>query len=158
LPDRYPEKWVVDCKAVGTGEKALAYLSRYLYRGALLEKNIVACENGQVTFRYRNSKTGRYCYRTETGARFLALLLRHVLPKGFRRARNFGVLHPNRKRLIALLHSLLPARPVEPSTPQTRTPILCRCCGQPMIIVRTGVTPFEVAVRTPTLQRGASLM
>jgi hypothetical protein len=30
-----------------------------------------------------------------------------VLPKGFRRARNFGFLHPNSKRLIALLHLLL---------------------------------------------------
>lgn len=29
LPERYPEKWVVDCKAVGTGEKALVYLGRY---------------------------------------------------------------------------------------------------------------------------------
>ena len=28
-----PEKWVVDCKSVGSGEKALVYLGRYLYRG-----------------------------------------------------------------------------------------------------------------------------
>ena len=34
-------------------------------------------------------------------------MLQHVLPKGFRRARNFGFLHPNCKRLIALLHLLL---------------------------------------------------
>jgi hypothetical protein len=33
-PGRYPEKWVVDCKSVGTGEPALIYLGRYLYRGA----------------------------------------------------------------------------------------------------------------------------
>jgi len=31
------------------------------------------------------------------------LVLRYVLPKGFRRARNFGFLHPNSKRLIRLL-------------------------------------------------------
>ncbi len=41
------------------------------------------------------------------GADFLWLILQHVLPKGFRRARNFGFLHPNCKRLIALLHLLL---------------------------------------------------
>jgi hypothetical protein len=34
-----------------------------------------------------------------------------VLPKGFRRARNFGFLHPNCKRLIALLHVLLKFAP-----------------------------------------------
>ena len=33
LPDHYPVEWVVDCKSVGTGEKALIYLGRYLYRG-----------------------------------------------------------------------------------------------------------------------------
>jgi len=34
-------------------------------------------------------------------------VLQHVLAKGFRRARVFGFLHPNRKRMIALLHLLL---------------------------------------------------
>jgi hypothetical protein len=160
LPARHPEHWVVDCKAVGTGEKALVYLSRYLYRGVLLEKHIVACEDGQVTFRYRDSKTGKYRYRTETGARFLALLLRHVLPKGFRRARNFGFLHPNCKRLIALLQILLPGRPPTPTAPVPRPPITCPCCGQPMVIVRTGVTPFDLSrlKPTPTPHRGQQAM
>ena len=31
LPCDVPEKWVVDCRHVGTGEKALVYLGRYLY-------------------------------------------------------------------------------------------------------------------------------
>ena len=39
------------------------------------------------------------------------LLLQQVLPKGFRRARNFGFLHPNSKRLIALLHLVLKLAP-----------------------------------------------
>ncbi len=29
LPQKHPETWVVDCKAVGSGEKALLYLGRY---------------------------------------------------------------------------------------------------------------------------------
>jgi Putative transposase len=58
LPSRYPEKWVVDCKSVGSGEKALIYLGRYLYRGVIAEKDIAACGNGEVSFRYRNAKTG----------------------------------------------------------------------------------------------------
>ena len=32
LPTRHPEKWVVDCQHVGSGEKALVYLGRYLWR------------------------------------------------------------------------------------------------------------------------------
>ena len=43
-------------------------------------------------------------------------MLQHVLPKGFRRARNFGFLHPNRKRLIALLHVLLKFVPYQAAT------------------------------------------
>ena len=57
LPSSYPEEWVVDCKSVGTGEKALVYLGRYLYRGVIQEKDIVACQDGKVTFRYQSSKT-----------------------------------------------------------------------------------------------------
>ena len=93
-PSGLPEAWVVDVKSVGKGDKALVYLGRYLYKGVIQEKDIVACENGKVTFRYRNAKTKRMETRTVSGAKFLWLILRHVLPKGFRRARNFGFLHP----------------------------------------------------------------
>ncbi len=46
LPCCYPRQWVVNCKSVGTGEKALIYLGRYLYRGVIQEKDIVACNDG----------------------------------------------------------------------------------------------------------------
>jgi hypothetical protein len=111
LPGQVPGKWVVDCKPLGNGDKALVYLGRYLYRGVLPEKDILACEQGQVTFRYQNSKTRKMETRTLAGADFLWLLLQHVLPKGFRRARNFGFLHPNSKRLIQLLHVLFKLAP-----------------------------------------------
>jgi len=139
-PARYPSEWVVDCKSVGSGEKALIYLGRYLYRGVIREQDIVACRDGQVSSRYRNAKTGKMECRTESGARFLWLVLQHVLPKGFRRARNFGFLHPNCKRLIALLHLLLKFVPGPPPQKE-RPPILCPCCGAVMIIVKTRVRP-----------------
>ena len=71
LPPSYPDKWVVDCKSVGTGEKALVYLGRYLYRGVIQEKDIIACQDGQVTFRYQDSKTQKMRTRTVSGATFL---------------------------------------------------------------------------------------
>jgi hypothetical protein len=97
LPIQHPREWVVDCKEVGSGEKALIYLGRYLYRGVIQEKDILACENGQVTFRYQNSQTKQIETRTLSAVAFLHLILQHILPKGFRRARNFGFLHPNRR-------------------------------------------------------------
>ena len=138
LPGRYPATWVVDCKSVGAGEKALIYLGRYLYRGVIREEDILSCQDGQVCFRYRHAKTGRMEKRTVSGAEFLWLVLQHVLPKGFRRARNFGFLHPNCKRLIALLQVVLrfdPGRAL--ALVRTRAPMLCACCGAVMAIVKT---------------------
>jgi hypothetical protein len=143
LPACYPKKWVVDCKSVGTGEKALLYLGRYLYRGVIQENDIVACENGKVTFRYRNSKTKQMQRRTVPGVKFLWLILQHVLPRGFRRARNFGFLHPNRKRLIGLLQCLLRLNPKPTLAGIKKRPRLkCRCCGADMTIVQTRIPPL----------------
>ena len=157
LPPCYPKQWVVDCKSVGNGEKALLYLGRYLYRGVIAEKDILACDNDQVSFRYRDAKTGKMQRRTVPGAHFLWLVLQHVLPKGFRRARNFGFLHPNCKRVIALLHGLLKFVP-----PQTmawfkqRAPILCACCGAVMTIVKTRIrSVFTGGIPVPMVTQGA---
>ena len=151
LPARYPQAWVVDCKSVGSGEAALIYLGRYLYRGVIREKDIIACADGQVSFRYRNAKTGKLERRSVPGAHFLWLIVQHVLPKGFRRARNFGFLHPNCKRLIALLHVLLKFAPGRSMAwIKQRPPILCPCCGSVMTIVKTKIrSAFSPGVPVP---------
>ena len=82
VPVCLPERWVVDCKSVGNGEKALVYLGRYLYRGVIQERDILRCAHGQVTFRYRDSASGRNTTRTVSGAHFLWLVLQHVKPQG----------------------------------------------------------------------------
>jgi hypothetical protein len=142
LPVRYPETWVVDCQSVGRGEKALIYLGRYLYKGVIQEKDILACDNGQVTFRYQDGKTKRWLTRTLPGTEFLWLILQHVLPKGFRRTRDFGFLHANSKRLIALLQWLIgidPRRALAQIRP--RPSLCCPECGASMRIVKTRIPP-----------------
>jgi hypothetical protein len=142
-----PEEWVVDCKYVGRGEKALTYLGKYLYRGVLREKDILSCENGQVTFRYTDNQ-GHVKTRTLPGADFLWLLLQHVLPKGFRRARDYGLLHANSKPLIQLLRWIFP-RPFErPYKKSQRPPIRCPACGGVMQIITTRYLPFLKAQPT----------
>ena len=139
LPSDYPTEWVVDCKAVGTGQQALVYLGRYLYRGVLPEKNIVSNENGKVTFRYQNSKTQKWETRTLSGVDFLRKILLHILPKGFRRARNFGFLHPNSKlvKLVQLIKRIFILPPNPRPLPS------CPCCGKPLRIVRTRVKQLQ---------------
>jgi len=140
LPARYPETWVVDVKSVGSGDKALIYLGRYLYKGVIQEKDIIACKEGLVTFRYQDSKTKKMQTRTLPGAQFLSLILQHVLPKGFRRTRNFGFLHANSKRLLALLQELLRLSPIKILVERALRPtIQCPCCGGAMRIVKTRI-------------------
>lgn len=158
LPACHPEKWVVDCKGVGNGEKALVYLGRYLYRGVVQEKDILSCDEAQVSFRYRDSQTGEMAVRTVSGATFLWLILQHVLPKGFRRARNFGFLHPNSKRLIALLQVVLKVMPsADPGWMKPRPPFLCTCCGAPMQVVRRRIPSASDRWRSSSLAESVSM-
>lgn len=153
LPKQYPEAWVVHCKAVGSGQKALVYLGRYLYRGVLPEKDIVANRNGNVTFRYQNSETRKMETRTLSGVDFLRKILLHILPKGFRRARNFGFLHPN-SRLVKLVQLI---KQVVVPPPQPRPAVSCACCGNPMRIVRTRVRCARNASRSQVVIRETAM-
>lgn len=129
-----PRKWVVDCTHVGKGLPALKYLSRYLYRGVILEKNIVSNQNGNVTFKYVHSRTGQIRYRTVAGADFLWLVLQHVLPIGFRRVRDYGFLHGNAKRLLSLVQMILQVI-LEAYASRPRPVFKCPRCKAPMEII-----------------------
>ena len=134
LPARLPDRWVVDCTHVGQGQPALKYLSRYLYRGVISEKNIIANQNGKVTFKYVDSKTGQTRYRTLKGEDFLWLVLQHVLPKGFRRVRDYGFLHGNARKLLVLIQLTLKVMiTTRPSRP--RPVFSCPRCRSPMHIL-----------------------
>ena len=150
LPPKLPDTWVVDCRGVGDGHKALLYLGRYLYRGVIQERDILRCENGNVTFQYRDAKTDKMAQRTLPGADFLWLVLRHVLPKGLRRSRNFGFLHPNSARAVRLLQLLhLRAAPCAPTPPPPSRPAWRCACGQPMHVVRRRMPALQSA-HTPS--------
>ena len=144
LPRVYPQKWVVDCKKVGSGDKAFVYLGRYLYRGVIQEKDILSYTDEKVTFRYKDSKTKRYKKRTLSGVEFIRLILQHVLPRRFRRAREYGLLHPNSKKLIKMLHYLLNVHVTPWKVRLTpRAPITCSGCGGVMKIVQTRIEPIR---------------
>lgn len=134
IPGNVPGEWVVDCSQVGKGISALKYLSRYLYRGVISEKNIISNQNGQITFRYIESKTGKTQYRTLKGEDFLFLILQHVLPRGFRRVRDYGFLHSNAKKLLIVVQLILRVF-LEVIKERPRPVFKCSCCQTPMIIL-----------------------
>lgn len=131
-----PRKWVVDCKHVGRGSSALKYLSRYLYRGVISERSIVSNRDGNITFKYVESRTGNTLYRTLKGEDFLWLVLQHVLPKGFRRARDYGFLHGNAKKLLSLVQLVLQVL-IQTCAPRSRPTFKCPVCQAPMQILAT---------------------
>jgi len=115
----------------------LKYLSRYLYRGVISNQNIIADDGTYVTFQYKDSNTGNMKTRRLRGEDFIALVLQHTLPKGFRRARDYGFLHGNAKRLLQRVQWLLQV--VFPIIdPAQRPRFICKRCQSLMSVV--GIT------------------
>ena len=71
-------------------------------------------------------------------------------------ARNFGFLHPNCKRLIALLQLVLKCVPLQVGAwVKARAPVLCPCCGAAMVIVKTGIRArFDGPMAVPRVAKG----
>ena len=143
IPEKMPDKWVAHCVNVGRGMEALKYLSRYLYRGVISEKNIVSNLNGQVTFKYLESDTGKTKFRTLPGEDFLNLVIQHVLPKGFRRVRDYGFLHGNAKKILCLIQLILYVI-IEELALRPRPVFKCPHCKASMLIVE-----FRRNIRRP---------
>lgn len=136
LPDKVSAKWVAHCEHVGNGLPALKYLARYLYRGVISEKNIVASHNGNVTYRYRDSTTGEFRYKTMKGEDFLHLFLKHVLPKGFRRVRDYGYLHGVARKIRSLIQLILHVFTWMQSKKRQRPKLSCPNCTAQMNVIR----------------------
>jgi hypothetical protein len=143
IPPKVPGKWVAHCVNVGRGIEVLQYLSRYLYRGVISEKNIASNQHGQVTFKYIDSETGETKFRSLPGEEFLHLIVQHVLPKGFRRVRDYGFLHSNAKKLLFLVQLILQVI-IKELVPRPRPAFKCPCCKASMMIVE-----FRRHVRCP---------
>lgn len=133
VPTGIRSEWVVHCTRVGKGLPAIKYLSRYLYRGVISEKNIISSKDGMVTFRYTEN-TGNIQYRTLKGEDFLHLILKHVLPKGFRRIRDYGFLHSKAKKLLFLVQLVLHVQ-LESLKPVPGASFTCPRCQAPMKVL-----------------------
>jgi hypothetical protein len=130
-----PQQWVAQCDRVGRGVQALQYLSRYLYRGVISNRNIIADDGECITFRYQDGETKRWETRTLLGEDFMALLLQHVLPKGLRRARDYGFLHGNAKAILKIVQWVLRV-PLPQLLAPRKAQFQCPHCHGRMLVVR----------------------
>jgi len=129
-----PKQWVAQCKHVGRGLPALKYLSRYLYRGVISNDRIIRDDGDFITFEYVDADSGTTKTRRLRGEDFINLILQHTLPKGFRRARDFGWLHGNAKKRLRIIQWVLRVAIPKPY-PSTRPKFICDLCHAVMVIV-----------------------
>jgi hypothetical protein len=118
----WEEKWCVHCKpAPNATDAVLRYVARYVYRGIIAHRDIVAVTDSHVTFRYKATGTGRLTTMTLRPHEFMRRFLQHVLPSGFHRVRYYGLWSaPSRRKLRRLQLALGCRRPApEPDDSDT---------------------------------------
>jgi hypothetical protein len=153
----FRQDWVVYLKPpFGGPEYVLHYLGRYTHRVAISNHRLVSLNDGQVTFRWRDSAHHNEQKLLPLSLdEFLCRFLLHILPKGFVRIRNFGFL-ANRKRttLLSLCFQLLGSEQ-QPQAEQHASstencPDLWRCpkCGGPMKVIER-LSAAEIQLRSP---------
>jgi len=94
----------------GGPEYVLKYLARYTHRVAISNGRLLRLENGQVTFRWRDSKDHNQTKTmTLDAVEFIQRFLLHILPCGFVKIRHFGFLSSRRRSAaLAVCRQLLP--------------------------------------------------
>jgi hypothetical protein len=104
--------WVVYAKPpFGGPERVLKYLARYTHRVAISNQRLLALQDGQVSFQwkdYREPDKQQSKTLTLSADEFIRRFLIHTLPPGFQRIRFFGFLANRfRKEKLALCRQLL---------------------------------------------------
>lgn len=157
-------EWVVYAKRPFAGPAAvLAYLSRYTHRVAISNSRLIALDEHDVSFRWKDYRAkGKTRTKTMTlGAdEFMRRFLLHVLPNGFHRIRHYGLLaNAGRRENLAKARELLHANP-DAESPGADTPVgiarptfVCPDCGAAMIVVE--ILMRGQPIRAPPPLRGA---
>jgi len=104
--------WNVDSRPAGSGQNALRYLSRYVFKTATSNRTVRLLPDGKVRWHYRESKTGRHTSLDLQPLDFMARFLQHVLPRSYARVRTFGWLHPAAKVRANRVRALLREKPL----------------------------------------------
>jgi len=140
-PDVWNQPWVVHCQAVGDGQAAMKYLAPYVFRVAISNRRLRSVQDGdegqgQVKYDYRPVGSNKYRSISVSAEEFIRRFLQHVLPKGFRKVRHYGLAaarSPMQAELLKwlvtvtlqLVYTLTVAAPRTHQKPQPK----CQSCG-----------------------------
>ena len=150
----YSKKWVVHVKEpIKRCEYVLEYLGRYTHRVAISNHRLLSLEDGQVTFTYKNRKTGQIQKTTIEAVEFIRRFLLHALPSGFVKIRHYGFLaNRNRTKNIAKIRHLQHLPKTEKSEGKSVQEMmlaltgidirLCPCCGKGKMKIIAEIPPY----------------
>lgn len=172
LPGKiWRRRWVVHSQAVGSGQQALQYLSRYIFKTATGNRPLVRLPDGRVRWPYRDSATGQPTHQNLTPEELLRRFLQHVLPPGYHRVRLFGWFHPASRKKLNRVRALFREPPllshpeqqawqpgaelfqkIDPPENKPAPPPQCPRCEKPMLLIgawRAGESPLAIARAPP---------
>lgn len=149
-------RFVVDSKAVGSGQHALKYLAPYVSRGCVANWRVTwSCgsanlDDAMLDLQVKRSGSRRYRPMRLRVTEFIRRWLHHVVPSGLHRVRRYGFLssssrfdHEEILLLIAIaldkLHYLIGTQTLVMPTPPKLT---CQECGGAMICLGITTAPL----------------
>jgi len=148
----FRQDWLVYLKPpFGGPQHVLRYLAGYTHSVAISNHRLVAFDQHQLTFRYKDYAHGnKKRLMTLTAQEFLRRFLLHVLPRGFVRIRFYGFLANRRRANLLplcqqlLLHDSKPAATPKAESSSVVLPKLrCPHCATHMLIIETfSAAPF----------------
>lgn len=123
--------WVVYAKTPLAGPAAvLDYLSRYTHRTAIGHERLAGIAGDAVRLRVRADEHGGKRTIAMPGEQFIARLLLHVLPGGFKRIRHYGLLAPAAKtERLAQARRLLAMPAANPQAQEDARTFMKRVAG-----------------------------
>jgi len=115
--------WNVGAQAAGSGENALRYLARYVFKTATNNRLVPQLPDGRLLWPYRHSQTRKLTTLPLEPQEWMRRFLQHILPPYFARVRTFGWLHPAAKLRLNRVRALLRQNPIlTPAEKQTWLP------------------------------------
>ena len=155
----YRHDWVVYAKqSLGGPEQVLDYLGRYTHRVAISNERILGMDADKVRVRVRDWAHGNRRRTIGVPAQtFIERFLLHVLPKGFKRIRHYGLLGPAGKAAkLAQARTALSAPVPDPLVVESVEAFMrrihrhewlrCPHCGNGQFVPTAPIAPASVRV------------
>jgi hypothetical protein len=159
LAQLYEHDWVVYAKqSLGGPAQVLDYLGRYTHRVAVSNERILGMDANTVRLRVRDSANGNRKRTISLPAHtFIERFFLHVLPKGFKRIRHYGLLGPAGKAAkLAQARAALSAPTPEPALIESVEAFLgriqrleylrCAHCGAGQFVTTAAIAPEPARV------------